>query len=208
MTRASSLRRRLRPVLPVLVSAPVALLLLAVVAALRRDEPVPVLLLQPVVLVLACGTAYLLDDSARAVTDVAPRSRIRRRAGAVLGGLGLVAAAWALAVLLLHGRSPTTPVAALTRELAGRSCLCVAASAVAGRRSDAEPGNLVASGVGLLLVGLVVAQPVLHLSVLALTGEEPVRAGWWALVVVASLATATLASRDAAAGWPCRAATG
>jgi len=160
------------------------------------------------VLVLACGTAYLLDDSARAVTDVAPRSRLRRRAGTVIAGLGLVAAAWAPVVLFLHGRTATTPVAALTWELAGLSCLCVAASAVAGRRGDAEPGNLVAAGVGLLLVGLVVTQPALHLSVLALTGEEPVHAGWWASVVVVSLAIATLASRDPAADGLRRAATG
>ena len=203
-----NLRRRLRPILPVLVSASVALLLLAAVAALRRNEAVPVFFLQPVVLVLACGTAYLLDDSARAVTEVAPRSRLRRRAGVVLGGLGIVALAWALVVLFLDGRSPATPVAGLTWELAGVSCLCVAASAVVGRRGDAEPGNLVASGAGVLLVGLVVAQPALHLSLLPLTGEGPVHAGWWAGVVVAALVTAVIASRDVASAGPRRAVTG
>ena len=203
-----TLRRRLRPLLPALASATAALLLLAGLAALRRGDPVPVFFLQPVVLVLVSGSAYLLDDSARAVTDVVPRALLRRRTGIVLGGLGIVALAWALAVVFLDGRSPATPVAALTWEVAGVSCLCVATSAVLGRRGDAEPGSVVVSAVGLLFVGVLVAQPALHLRVLALTGDEPVRAGWWAGLVVAALATAAIASRDVASAGTRGAATG
>lgn len=197
---ASSAASRVRPVWSALAAAAVAIALVGGLVTAGVGDDVTPFFLQPVVLVLAAGAAYLFDDDARPVTDVVPRSLLRRRVGIVLPALSVTAAAWGAVAWVVHSRSPSAPLAALTWELAGLTCLILAAAAVVARLGEREPGNLVASGAGLLLVGGLLAQPVLHLRLLATTGDAPVHAGWWAGLVVLSCAATVVASHDPAGG--------
>jgi hypothetical protein len=186
---------RLRPVLPLIGSAGAALGLVVVLALLVDGPQLALLQAHLVVLVLATGAAYLLDDRAAQVTVVVPRSLLRRRLEIVAAGFVVAAAGWGAVVLLLERAFASVPIAALTVEAAGLFWIGAAVAAVASRH-DIEPGNLVASTIGLVFIGLLLSQPLLHETLLVTDAGDPLHAGWWALTILASLATLTVASRN------------
>ncbi len=188
--------RRLRPELPVLVSAGAAIVLVATLTLAQRGDEVPLFLTHVVVLFVAAGPAYLLDDIAEAVTAVVPRSLLRRRLVIVGNGLLIAAVGWAAVALLLHWRSPSVPLTALTWETAGLISIGLAASAVASRYGVSEPGNLVASALGLVVVGVLVAQPLLSFTALITTSDGRPRAGWWATTICAAALAFVITSRE------------
>ena len=192
--------RRLRPELPVLASAAAAPAIVGTLSLALHGDEIPLLLVHLVVLVLATGSAYLFDDSAVDVTAVVPTSLLRRRLVLLLRGLPVMVLSWGAVMVLLAWRSPSAPLTALSWELAGLSCLGVAAAAIVSRRGDPEPGNLVASVLGLGVIGVLICQPMFHVTLLVTDPAGPVRAGWWAAVVVGSTAVFVVASRDRAAG--------
>ena len=102
-------------------------------------------------------------------------------------------------MILLTWRSPSAPLTALSWEVSGLSCLGVAAAAIVSRRGEPEPGNLVASALGLGVIGILICQPMFHVTLLVTDPASPARAGWWAVVIVGSMATLVVASRDRAA---------
>jgi hypothetical protein len=67
------------------------------------------------------------------------------------------------------------------------------------RRGEPEPGNLVAAVLGLCVIGILICQPMFHVTLLVTDPAGPAKAGWWALVMVGSAATFVVASRDHAA---------
>ena len=126
--------RRLRPELPVLATAAAAPAIVGGLSLALRGDEVPLLLVHLAVLVLAAGSAYLLDDSANDVTAVVPTSLLRRRLVILLRGLPFAALSWGAVMILLTWRSPSAPLTALSWEVSGlaawvsrrlRSCLGV-----------------------------------------------------------------------------------
>lgn len=184
---------RLRSVWPLVTSAGAAIALVSLLAVLLRRPEIPLVFVHLVVLVLASGAAYLLDDSAAQVTAVVPRSLLRRRLAAVARGFVVAVAGWGAVCLVLDRAFVNVPLAALTWEVAGLFWLAVAASAVMSHR-DQEPGNIVASTLGLLFIGAFISRPLPHFSLLISESGGPVHAEWWALTVVASVVTLVAAS--------------
>ena len=191
--------RRLRPELPVLATAAAAPAIVGGLSLALRGDEVPLLLAHLAVLVLAAGSAYLFDDSATDVTTVVPTSLLRRRLAILLRGLPFMVLSWGAVMILLTWRSPSAPLTALSWEVSGLSCLGVAAAAILSRRGEPEPGNLVASALGLCVIGVLICQPMFHVTLLVTDPAGPARAGWWAVVIVGSMATLVVASRDRAA---------
>jgi hypothetical protein len=185
-----------RAILPALVSTSAAILMVVGLSIVVRDE-IPLLLLQPVVLVLAAGAAYVLDDPSRSLTDVVPPSLLRRRAYRVLAGCLVLAAGGAILAALLQWVAPAAPIPALAWETAGLVFLAVAVSAVTARYLESEPGNLVSSAGALIFLGVLILQPILHLTWLVSSPADPARKGWWAAIMFASALTFVLCSR----GW-------
>jgi hypothetical protein len=189
---------RLEPMLPAVVAAGAATGLLLGLTLVMRGDEVPVFLVQPGVMVLAAGAAYLLDDTAREATDVVPRPLLRRRVGRVLPGLLVLALGWISVAQVLRWRSPSVPLDTLTWEAIGLSCLALAAAATVARRGEGEPGNMVASAGALLFLGLLIAQPLLHIRLLVTSVDDAARSGGWAALIVVALMTFVVASRDPA----------
>ncbi len=188
----------LRPEWPVIVSVGAALALTSLMYVVLRGDEIPLVFAHLLVLLLAAGAAYLLDDRSAQVTAVVPRSLVRRRLAVVARGLLVAAVGWGLVVLLLEWRSPGLPAAALTWEAMGLFGLAAAAAAVVARRGETEPGNLVATTLGLLFVALLVTGPLMKVTVLADSGDSSGHPAWWAGVVLASMATLVVASREGA----------
>lgn len=186
--------RGLRPAWPVLATPGVAVVLVGALSLALRGGEIPLLPAHVVVLILAAGSAYLVDDPAAEVTAVVPKSLLRRRIAVVLSGLLVTALAWCAVIAMWEWRSPSIPVVALTWELAGMVALGVASAALVSRRGEPEPGNLVASSLGLVFVGVLIVQPMLHVTVLVTSGDDPARASWWAAVVLGSGAIAFVSS--------------
>jgi len=186
----------LRPAVPVAASAGAAIALLTAITLARRGDEVPIFTTHLIVLLVAAGPAYLLDDRAADVTVVAPRSLLRRRAVIVGKGLLLAAAGWGVVVLLLRWRSPSVPLGALTWETLGLIWMGLAASAVVSRHGISEPGNQVASTLGLVVVGVLIGQHLLPVTVLVITSDGPGRIGWWATATCSAIAIFVLASRQ------------
>ncbi len=186
---------RLRPVLPVLASSTGAIILAGMVVLLVRSPELPLLFAHLVVLLLASGAAYLVDDRAEQVTSAVPRSLLRRRLTAVGGGVLVAAAGWGVIALLLEQAFASVPLTGLTWEAAGLFSVAVAASAVLSRR-DVEPGNLVAPALGLLFLAALISPALTHVTLLLSQADDPSHAGWWAVTIIASAATLAAASRD------------
>ncbi len=186
----------LRPIVPVLVSTAAAVFLLGVLSTIVRRDEIPLFLLHLIVLVLAAGAAYLLDDEAKPLTDVVPASLLRRRTFRILAGFAVLAVGGVVLAALLQWWAPSAPLTALAWESAGLASLSVAASAVAARRGEAEPGNMVTSAGALIFVGVLIAQPMLHATWLVSSPEDSVHGGWWAAVMVAAALTFLLSSRE------------
>jgi hypothetical protein len=183
----------LRPARPLVASTGVAIALVIALALLASGPELPLFATHLVVLVLASGGAYLLDDKAAHVTAVVPRSLRRRRLRIVATGFVVAAAGWGAVLLLLERAFASVPAGSLTVEAAGLFWVAVAAAAVASHH-DLEPGNLVASAVGLVFIGLLLGQPLLHEPLIITGAGDSAHADWWALMTLASLAILTKAS--------------
>jgi len=186
----------LRPIIPVLVSTSVAILLVGVLSTVMRGDEIPLFLLQPVFLVLAAGAAYLLDDESKSMTDVVPASLLRRRTSRVLAGFAVLAVGGAGLAGMLKWWAPSAPLPALAWETAGLAFLAVAASAFTARHGESEPGNLVTSAGALIFVGVLILQPMLHVTWLVRSPEDPAHRGWWAAVMLVAVLTFLLSSRE------------
>jgi hypothetical protein len=184
----------LRPIVPVLVSTSAAIFLVGVLSTIMRGDEIPLFLLQPVVLVLAAGAAYLLDDESKLMTDVVPASMLRRRTSRILVGFAVLAVGGAVLAGLLQRWAPSAPLPALAWETAGLAFLAVAASAVTALHGESEPGNLVTSAGALIFIGVLILQPLLHLNWLLSSPEDSAHAGWWAAVMFAAAALTLLLS--------------
>jgi len=182
----------------VIASAGAAIGLAALLALVMNGPEIPLVLVHLVVLVLASGAAYLLDDRAAQVTAVVPRSLVRRRLGVVAGGFLVAAVGWGAVWLILDRAFGTGPPAGLAWEAAGVFWLGVAAAAVLSRRQP-EPGNVVASTLGLLFIGALISRPLPHVTLLISDSNGSAHHGWWAAIMLASLATLVAASRDQSA---------
>ena len=130
------------------------------------------------------------------VTAVVPRPLLQRRLVIVGRGVVMAAVAWVIVALLLQWRSPSVPLAALTWETAGLLWIGIAASAIASRHGESEPGNLVASALGLVVAGVLVAQPLLPFTVLITASDGPVRSAGWATTTCAAVVAFVVASRE------------
>ncbi len=186
----------LRPIIPALVSTSVAILLVGVLSTVTRGDEIPLLLLQPVFLVLAAGAAYLLDDESKSMTDVVPASLLRRRTSRVLAGFAVLAVGGAGLTGMLKWWAPSAPLPALAWETAGLAFLAVAACAVTARHGESEPGNLVTSAGALIFVGVLILQPMLHVTCLVRSPEDPAHRGWWAAVMLVAALIFLLSSRE------------
>jgi len=193
---------RLRPPLPVLGSVAAACALIALAVALPGDGVSP-FLLRLVELVLAGGAAYLLDDGAARMTVVTPRTLWRRRAPALLSGMAVLAAAWAV-ILLVLGRQGVPPSAAvITIEVGVLVAIALALAAVLVWRGDPVPGSRVAPVLGLAGVTALIAGPLLRTSIFLPTDGARDVSGWLAWLAAGLLAVVVtlVASRDPASRW-------
>lgn len=186
----------LRPIVPVLVSTTAAIFLVGVLSTIVRGDEIPLFLLQPVVLVLVAGAAYLLDDASKSLTDVVPPSLLRRRSSRILAGFAVLAVGGVVLAGLLQRWAPSAPLPALAWETAGLAFLVVAVSAVTARYGESEPGNLVTSVGALIFIGVLILQPMLHVTWLVSSPEDPAHGGWWAAVMFAAALTFFLSSRE------------
>jgi hypothetical protein len=143
-------------------------------------------------LALAGCAAYLLDDAAAPLTDVAPQGRWRRRAPTLTTGVLVIAGAWLGVLTLLRWRDVQPPALAATVELVVAGLVAVAAAAALIRLGDPEPGTVVAPAVVLLGLGLLILEGAADVSIfLAGTEGGSARAvAWIAVGIVALLVTA------------------
>ena len=136
---------------PTAVSAAIAVGLLLALIALNHGRELPLFVVQLDLLVLVAGAAYLLDDVAKSVTDVVPISLLRRRGVIVAQGLRGRRCWLVDHGLALGWLTPTEPLAFLSWEVAGVSCMAVAMAVrrlSARRRRARKPGGT-GAGVGL-----------------------------------------------------------
>jgi len=201
VTRAAALppvevHRRLRPMLPIIAAAGAAIGLAAASVLVLPGPGLPLIFAHLVVLVLASGAAYLLDDRAAEATAVVPQSLLRRRMAGVAQGLVVAATGWGAVALLLDRAFLSVPLAALTWEAAGLFWVGVAGAAVLSRRGEAEPGNLVASTLVLVFVGVLIGRPLRHVDLLISDSGGSAHAGWWALCVLVSAVVFVTTSRE------------
>ena len=190
----------LRPVARVVAGIISAVCVAGLLSTLSGDGDVPLFFLHLVIVILVAGAAYLLDDSAKQVTDVVPRSLLQRRLVLMLAGFSVLVAGWGALAAMLQWWAPSAPLEALAWESAGLAWMAVAGSAVLARRGDPEPGNLVASAGALLVAGVLVFQPMLHVNVLIDEPTDPVHDGWWTSLIVAAAITLAACSRERRSG--------
>jgi hypothetical protein len=111
------------------------------------DPELGLAVLRSVALVLALGSAFLLDDPARHTTAVVPTRR-PVRVGLRLAFVAPLAALWWTAAVLLVPEEARPPVGAVTLEAAAAAVLALAGAAAVVRRTEvAEPGKATAVGV-------------------------------------------------------------
>lgn len=190
---------RLRPPLPI-VGAVAAALVLVVVAVALPGDGVSAFLVRLVELLLAGGTAYLLDDGAAPMTVVTPGGVWRRRAPTLVVGLAVLAASWAGVLLLLRTQVSTLPLVALTGEVVVMTAIAVATASVLVRRGDPQPGSRVASAVGIVGLTALVGQPLLRTAIFLPEEGSPAMSlvvAWVAVGLLAVVVTLA-AGRDPA----------
>lgn len=145
---------------------------------------------------LAGATAFVLDEPAAAAVAAVPVARARRtavRSIAVSVPLGV----WVTGVLALALRHPGTPVGGLLVEGAGVLAVALGGAAALRLGGREEPGELVASVLGAVLLGVLLFDPPPHSVPMF-----PVGAGWaastvlWATVAVGAVIVVAVASTD------------
>jgi hypothetical protein len=144
---------------------------------------------------LVGASAYVLDEPAAAAVDAVPTTR-RRRTGVRTTAAALPLAVWAAGVLALEQRNPVTPAGALLVEGAGAVATAVAAAALVRWAGRNEPGEVVATTAGAVILGLVIFDPPQSVPLF------PVDHGWaastrlWSGIAVAAIAVVVAASTD------------
>jgi hypothetical protein len=133
-------------------------LLMVLLAFGFGDQPWSARLVQAGLLALSVPAALILDDPPTAAVEAAPRSPWWGLAARLLGLAALLAAICAAAAswALAHPGEQPWLLAALP---AAAALAVVAAAALLRRSGTPAPGDLVASGAGVLLVGLLVFSP-------------------------------------------------
>jgi hypothetical protein len=175
---------------PIVVAAVAA----AVVLRLARLDPAMERFL--VALLLALGTALVLDDPAAATLAASPTTLWRRRRHRLALALVLVGVAWvALDRVAGHPGAALVPPGSATLVLGTLLGVVLASAALAG--GDDRLGGA-AAGPVLLGFVIVVAQLPERWSLLPVAGHER----RWGLVLAAAVLVLLAASRDPAARWP------
>jgi hypothetical protein len=149
-------------------------------------------------LTLAAGAAYLLDDAAARLTDVAPRPLWRRRALSLVSGLAVITAAWGVVLLHLPG-ARVALLRSLTIEVVVLVVLALAVSAVLARRGETEPGRLAAATVPLVGLAMLVSGGFLGFDAYLTPADHSGKLMVWLGVGVLALVSLALASRDTSA---------
>jgi hypothetical protein len=145
--------------------------------AIPTDSP-PLGYMRLALIVLTATAAFVLDEPAAAAVDATPSSLRRRTAHRAAAAL-LPLSVWIVAVLALGQRHGSTPSAGLLLEGAGALSLAVALAAVLRRHGQAEPGDVVACGLGATLLGVLLLDPPPHSVQLFPDGD-----GWTASTVL------------------------
>ena len=145
---------------------------------------------------LAGATAFVLDEPADAAVAAVPVTRGHRTAVRLLA-VGLPLGVWATGVFALVLGHSGTPVRGLLVEGVGVLALPLAGAAALRLAGRDEPGELVASFLGAVLLAVVLFDPPPHSVPLF-----PVEAGWaastllWAAVATAAAVVVAAASAD------------
>ena len=179
-----------------------ALFLTLTSTLLLRGGEVPIFLSHLVVVLLAAGAAYLLDDPAAEATAVVPRTLLNRRLRTLLPGLGVTALAVTAVAAVLVWRSPSLPLELLAWETLGLVGFAVALSAAFFRHGEPEPGNLVAALLVLVVLGTLIGQPALPVDLLDTGSNRAIGAGWWGAATAASAVVLVWTSLTRAARSP------
>jgi hypothetical protein len=151
-------------------------------------------------LLLAGGAAYLLDDSAVALTAVAPVGLWRRRLPRLMAGFAVLCVTWLLILAVLRWQDSLPPVVLATSELAVLCLVSLAGGALLVARGESEPGAMVAPAVALLGMSAFITDQFVKVSIFVPwegSGGGAVRLAWIALGGLAALVLA-VASRDPA----------
>jgi hypothetical protein len=151
-------------------------------------------------LLLAGGAAYLLDDSAVALTAVAPVGLWRRRLPRLMAGVAVLCVTWLLILAVLRWQDSLPPVVLATSELAVLCLVSLAGGALLVARGESEPGAMVAPAVALLGMSAFITDQFVKVSIFVPwdgSGGGAVRLAWIALGGLAALVLA-VASRDPA----------
>jgi len=179
----------------VLGASAVGAVILALCGALPSAGP-PLTYVRLALIALAGATAFVLDEPAAAAVAAVPVARARRTAVRSIA-VGLPLGVWATGVLALTLRHPGTPVRGLLVEGVGVLALALGGAAVLRLGGRDEPGELIASVVGALLLAVLLFDPPPH-SV----PFFPVETGWaastllWAGVAVGAALVVAVASTD------------
>lgn len=186
MTSGSA--RWLLPLAMPAASGGTALVLALTATLLLRGGEVPLFLAHLTVVLLAAGTAYLLDDPAAEATGVVPTPLLTRRLRTLLPGIVVTALAATAVAAVLSSGSPSLPLNLLAWETLGLVALALALSSAFFRHGEPEPGNLVAALLALAVLGTLIAQPALPVDLLATGSDRTIGTGWWAVATAASAA--------------------
>lgn len=145
---------------------------------------------------LAGAAAFVLDEPAASAVAAVPVTRGRRTAARSVA-VGIPLGVWATGVGALALRHLGTPVRGLLVEGLGVLVLALAGAATSRLAGRDEPGELVASILGAILLAVLLFDPPPHSVPLF-----PVEAGWaastllWAGVAVGAALVVAVASTD------------
>ena len=179
----------------VLGASAVGATILILCGALPTDG-VPLTYVRLALISLAGGTAFVLDEPAAAAVAAVPVTRGRRTAVRMLA-VGPPLGVWTTGVLTLTLRHPATPVRGLLVEGVGVLAVAVAGAASLRLAGRDEPGELVASVWGAVLLAVLLFDPPPHA-----VPPFPVDAGWgastlfWGVVGTGAAVVVVATSRD------------
>jgi hypothetical protein len=172
--------------------------ILAACLVLAGDDP-PLVPLRLALAALAAAAAYVLDEPAAGAVDAVPRTR-RRRTGDRIPAVAFPTGVWVAGIAAMELRVPSTPAVGLLVEGVGAVAIAVALAAVLRSPGRAEPGDVVASTVGVVILAGVVLDPPLWWPV----PPFPVVAGWAGSTALRAALTVAAAAVVAASRDPYR----
>lgn len=179
----------------VLAGSTLGAAILACCVAFAADGP-PFGYVRLALVALVGAAAFVLDEPAAAAVDAVPATR-RRRTAARATAVAVPFTVWAGGVLALEQRSAVTPVGALLVEGAGVLAVAVAMAAVLRLAGRIEPGEIVASVLGAVMLAVLIFNPPPRSVPLFPVGD-----GWaastalWSALAVAAATLVLATSRD------------